>query len=101
LLFNHFSEKTGYTVEEVKEEIFKKHINPDIFYKEESEGLVKFSRWRSTRDLSTSEMTTAIDRFKNYSSTKAGIYLPDPSDLVFLDEIAHEASKKENKVYNY
>lgn len=37
--------------------------------------------WRSTADLDTKELTTAIDRFRNYSSKEAGIYLPEPSDL--------------------
>lgn len=35
---------------------------------------------RSSRDLDTQEMTTAIERFRNYSSAECGLYLPAPHE---------------------
>lgn len=38
-------------------------------------------------------MTTAIQRFRNWSSMEAGIYLPEPSDQEFLDHIQNEIER--------
>lgn len=35
---------------------------------------------RSSADLTKEEMTLSIDRFRNWSSSVAGIYLPSPED---------------------
>lgn len=90
LLFSWFAIETGYTTEEVKQEIFKKVVNPNLFYEGEHGQLVKIERWRSTTELDTGEMTTAIDRFRNYASKEAGIYLPEPSDLALIAQIEKE-----------
>jgi len=42
-------------------------------------------------------MTLAINRFRDYSSKEAGIYLPEPNDLVFMQQI--EVSMNNNKTY--
>jgi hypothetical protein len=39
---------------------------------------------RSTAELTTAEMTTAIERFRNWSSAVAGIYLPSANEQEFL-----------------
>lgn len=87
LLFSWFALETGYTSEEVKQEIFKKIVNPNTFYDGEYGELVKIERWRSTSNLDTKEMNLCIDRFRDYSAKEAGIYLPEPHDLALLDEI--------------
>ena len=87
LLLSLFAYETGYTTEEVKQEIFKKIVNADTFYDGEiDKGLVCIQRWRSTADLNTKEMNLCIDRFRDYSSKEAGIYLPEPHDLALIDE---------------
>jgi hypothetical protein len=35
-------------------------------------------------------MTTAIERFRNWSSQEAGVYLPSPDEREFLREIEME-----------
>ena len=42
-------------------------------------------------------MTLAIDRFRNLASKELGIYLPEPNDLVLLQEIENELSKHKNQ----
>jgi len=43
-------------------------------------------RLRSSRDLDTAEMTTAIERFRNWSSAVAGLYIPSPNETDALFE---------------
>jgi hypothetical protein len=78
-------------LEFVKQEYFKRHINPDIFLVEvEDKHLGKVSVLRSSRDVDSAEMTTAIERFRNWSSQEAGVYLPSPDEREFLREIEME-----------
>lgn len=91
LILAWFAYQTGYTLEETKQYIFKKIVNPEIFYLENFNGKFgEVERWRSTRDLNTKEMTTAIDKFRDYSSLEAGIYLPEPNDLLLIQNLEFE-----------
>ena len=96
LLFGWFALETGYTTEEVKQEIFKKIVNPNTFYEGEFGNIITIERWRSTANLNTQEMTICIDRFRDYSSKEAGIYLPQPSDLAMLQEMEIQISNNQN-----
>lgn len=73
LLINYFAAKKGYTADEVKVDIFKRICNPDIFTREDK-------HLRSSASLTTAEMSTAIERFRNYSASQADLYLPDPAE---------------------
>lgn len=42
---------------------------------------------RSSAELTTGEMTLSIDRFRNWSASVAGIYLPSSSERDFLIHI--------------
>lgn len=102
LILTWFAIETGYTMEEVKQEIFKKHVNSATFYDGEFEGKIegfKIERWRSTASLDTSEMTLAIDRFRNFSSIELGIYLPEPKELALLQDLENQISKHTNQEY--
>ena len=96
LLFGWFALETGYTTEEVKQEIFKKIVNPNTFYEGEFGNIITIERWRSTANLSTQEMTLCIDRFRDYASKEAAIYLPQPSDIVMLQEMEIQISNNQN-----
>lgn len=96
LLFGWFALETGYTTEEVKQEIFKKIVNPNTFYEGEFGNIITIERWRSTANLNTQEMTLCIDRFRDYSSKEAGIYLPQPCDLAMLQEMEIQISNNQN-----
>ena len=87
LIFSWFAMQTGYTIEEVKQELFKRHVNKQIFCDGKKDGVVEIVKWRSTSSLDTKEMTMAIDRFRDFSSKEAGIYLPEPNDLAMLQDI--------------
>lgn len=95
LILSWFALEYGETVNYVKEDIFKQHVNQDIFlteYANRKTGEIRTS-WRSTAELDTKEMTVAIDRFRHFASKEAGIYLPEPKDLPLLQQIHNEVEK--------
>lgn len=81
VLIGMFALEFGYTADEVKIDIFKRRCNADIFEvdKENRRGK-KVRCLRSSASLSTAEMTTAIERFRNYSASVANYYLPEPNE---------------------
>ena len=101
LLFSWFALEYGETSEYVKQEIFKKLVNHEIFlteYVNYKTGEVR-AAWRSTADLNTKEMTIAIDNFRDYASKEAGIYLPTPDDLNSLNEIERQVNNLQGRYY--
>ena len=101
LLFAWFALEYGETPEYVKQEIFKKLVNHEIFLTEYVNYKTREVReaWRSTADLNTKEMTTAIDNFRDYASKEAGIYLPTPDDLNSLNEIERQVNNLQGRYY--
>lgn len=98
LILGWFGLEYGYSLEEVKQHIFKEQVNSDLFYDGEKEGVVTIHRWRSTATLKSDEMTLAIDRFRDFSS-KQGCYLPEPSDIGAINEMERQLSKNSSKQY--
>lgn len=94
LILGWFAIETGNTLGFVKQEYFKRLINPELFVVEIDDKYIgKAQILRSSRDLDTAEMTTAIERFRNWSSSEAGIYLPSPDEQAFLQAIEIEMLK--------
>ena len=87
LILGWFACETGYTLVEAKQ-IYKEQ-NRDIFRYEKN----GYDFMKSSAELTTVEMTYAIERFRNYSSAEAGIYLPAPNEDKFLEEIELELSR--------
>lgn len=98
LILSWFAIETGNSVEFVKQEYFKRLCNKHLFVREiEDKYLGKIEVLRSSSDLDTEEMTLAIQRFRDWSASEAGIYLPDAMNKDFLLQIEIEISK--NKQY--
>ena len=96
LAISYFASEYGCTLEWAKQQYFKKLVNPDVFIREKDDkflGNVKYLR--SSADLDVTEMTTCIERFRNWSSINADIYLPSPEDerMIGLMEIEIERNK--------
>lgn len=89
LILGWFANEYGCTLDEAKVRFFKRKVNSNIFLKEGKKGDYVL---RSTRELTTKEMTDAIDRFRNWSASEAGIYLPSPNETQFLNHIQREIS---------
>jgi|SRR5690554_5555344 len=96
LILSWYALEMGESLKYTKEEIFKKEVNPDIFYYDfinRKTGEMR-KELRSSALLNTKEMTTAIDRFRNFASINFGIYLPEPIDLVNLREMERQINNQ-------
>lgn len=94
VILGYFASQTGYSIDEVKHDFFKKECNPELFYRERVNVKGNTVRYlRSSADLDTAEMTLAIQRFRNWSSAKAGIYLPDANEKSFLTYCEQEMER--------
>jgi hypothetical protein len=98
LIIGWFAIEYGETIDYVKRMIFKKLVNPKIFIFERENTKTKEKRkeLRSSADLDSAEMTTAIDRFRNYSSKEFGVYLPEAGEMDFLNEIKTQIENNKN-----
>lgn len=96
-ILGFFACETGNTLEWVKQQYFKKLVNPAIFIREkEDKYLGKVKVLRSSADLDTAEMTTAIERFRNFASAECGIYLPEPNEEHLLQMMELEIERYKN-----
>lgn len=99
LIMGLFALEYGETLEYIKLEYFKKLVNPEIFEYEfinRKTGEIR-KEYKSLADVTKDELTLAINRFRDYSSKEAGIYLPEPSDLAIMQQIEIELTN--NKQY--
>lgn len=90
LIIRYFATVYGTTAENAKEQFFKAAANRDIFY---TEGT---GNPRSTASLSDDEMHTAIERFRNWSSMVAGIYLPASDETENIRSAQMEINRNRN-----
>ena len=100
LLLGYFASQTGNTIEWVKQQYYKKLCNPDIFIGEREDlflGRVKYVR--SSADLRTDEMNLSIERFRNWSASEAGIYLPEATSEAELASLAIEVERYKTYLY--
>lgn len=81
LILSYFASEFGYTLVDVKHDIFKKTLNKDLFVEEFTNKYGKtITRTKHTNELDTKDMTTAIERFRNWSASEAGLYIPSPKE---------------------
>lgn len=77
----YFACEYGCTAEEAKLDYYKKICNKDLFViKKVNRHGREVETVRSSSVLDTQEMTLSIERFRNWSASVAGIYLPSPQD---------------------
>ena len=93
-ILGEFAMQTGNTLEETKQNYFKRHCNGELFARvKEYEHIGKVEVLRSSSELDTAEMTTAIERFRNWAANEAGIYLPSPDEEAYLAAIEAEMQR--------
>ena len=97
-LLSYFALQVGETAEYVKLHYYKELCNKEIFVREKADkftgGTVRYLR--SSSELDSAEFSLSIDRFRNWSSAVAGIYIPsaDEHRLVTLMEMEVERAKE-------
>ena len=97
VILAYFGAQTGNTTEWVKQQYYKKLVNPDLFICEkEDKYLGRIKVLRSSADLDTSEFSLSIERFRNWAAQTAGIYIPSSKEhyLIQQMEIEIERNKK-------
>ena len=96
VIIGYFAVMYGEASDYIKEEYFKKLVNPDTFIV--ARKLDKFTNrerivCRSTSDLTVEEMSVCIDSFRNWSSKEAGIYLPTAEEGILLRQCEVEIAQ--------
>lgn len=97
VILAYFGTQTGNTLEWVKQQYYKKLVNPDLFIREkEDKYLGRIKVLRSSADLDMAEMSLSIDRFRNWSAHEAGVYIPAADEAILIQqmEIEIERSKE-------
>jgi response regulator RpfG family c-di-GMP phosphodiesterase len=97
----YFAAMNHYTIDEVKRWYFKELCSPDLFIIETTDPFTgrPRQRLRSSRDLTTEQMTTAIERFRNWSAQKAGLYIPSPDEHRLVQQMELEIDRAKNYIY--
>ena len=94
VLLAYFGTQTGNTLEWVKQQYYKKLVNPDLFIREkEDKYLGKIKVLRSSADLDTSEFSLSIERFRNWTSQESGIYLPSADEYIIIQQMEIEIER--------
>lgn len=99
LLLSYAAMEYGETLEYFKQYVWKREVNPDIFitqYVNTKTGEVR-DEWRSSADLTTKEMSVAVDRLIDFASKEMALELPDADHFDHLRYIENEIEK--NKKY--
>ena len=98
LLLGYFASEYGCSLDEAKLDFFKRECNRVLFERKRTNKQGKeIATMRSSADLDSKEMTLAIDRFRSWSASVAGIYLPAPNEEQFLIHMMQEIER--NKEY--
>lgn len=94
LLLGYFGSEYGCSLDEAKIDFYKRTCNRDLFERKTVNKKGKEVTYlRSSAELTTGEMTLSIDRFRNFASSEAGIYLPSPNEREFLIHIQQEIER--------
>lgn len=94
VLLSYFASQYGCSVDEAKLDFFKRTCNKDLFerIKLNKQG-IEIKYLRSSAELNTGEMSIAIDSFRYWSNSVAGIYLPAAGEQEFLIHCQQEIEK--------
>lgn len=93
----YFASQYGERAEYVKEQYYKRHVNPQVFVRQREDRLIgEVEYLRSTADLDTWELSLTLERFRTWAAKEAGIYIPAPNEerLIALCEMEIERNKE-------
>jgi hypothetical protein len=96
LILGWFAFSYGESLEYVKQIMIKQELCPEIFKVEFKEKKLIYERYcyfKSWSELTKKERTIVIDKFRNYASKEADIYLPSPDEQGLLESLEIELDK--------
>ena len=84
----------GVTIEYAKEFYYKRHVNHDLFVLIKKDKILgDIEILRSSRDLTKEEMSSSIDKLRNWASSELGCYLPSADEESLLREAEMEIQR--------
>lgn len=94
-VLGYFGLMVGEKTDEVKRVYFKCAANRELFVKRKHDALLGYERGYllSINDLSTDEMSLAIERFRDWAASTAGIYIPSPTENALILQMEVEVSR--------
>jgi len=100
LILSWWASYYGCSKKYAKEHFFKVHCNKNLFVREETarDGTV-IHETRSSADLTTQEMTLAIQRFRDFCAYQ-GCYIPSPEEREYLLYVEREIEKQQEFLQN-
>lgn len=94
VILSYFAAVTGNTLGYVKLNYYKLHCNSEIFVVERDDKLIGRTRTiRSSSTLTKDEMSLSIERFRNFASQEAGIYIPSGEESLALQQCEIEIER--------
>jgi len=87
--------QVGETAEYAKREWYKRAANRDVYEYAATDRLtgMEVTRLRSSRELSTDELTLTLERFRNWSARVAGVYIPSPDEHELVERMEVEVER--------
>lgn len=85
----------GETIDYVKENYYKRLVNPDIFVLHKHDKILgkEVEVLRSSKDLTKEEMSKSIDKLRNWASSELGCYLPSADEESLLQQAEMEIQR--------
>lgn len=95
LIIAYLASEIGVPLDYAKREYYKKAANGELFIRPMTDPVTSAQALtlRSSASLTAEEMRISIDRFRNWASQEAGIYLPEAREEQFLREIELEIQR--------
>lgn len=98
VIIGYFACFYGVSLEEAKLDYYKRKCNPDLFIEKHRNKLgFVVEKVKSSTELDTEQMALSITRFRNWSASVAGLYLPSADEDKFL--LHAEQVMEENKEF--
>lgn len=87
----------GETMAYVKEYYYKRHVNKDLFVVVKQDKILgTVEALRSSKNLTVEEMSTSIERLRNWASKELGCYLPSADEESLLRMAEAEIERYKN-----
>ena len=81
----------------VKEYYYKRHVNKDLFVVVKQDKILgTVEALRSSKNLTVEEMSTSIERLRNWASKELGCYLPSADEESLLRMAEAEIERYKN-----
>lgn len=95
VILAYFGLQVGETLDVVKRQYYKTYCNASLYVREKTDAVFgrRVRYLRSSSDLTSEEMTLSIERFRDFASHEAGVYIPTSDEHAFLLRMETEVER--------